>query len=109
MKQDDKLATPAPKITKEITKINWDKTAEEIHNLIRGLSPYPGAYFELNNKQIKVYKSEIVNKNLSAGTPFHDKSNLIIGCGRNSLSLLELQQEGKNILKVEDFLRGFRF
>ena len=109
MKQDDKLATPAPKITKETTKIDWNKTAEEVHNLIRGLSPYPGAYFELNNKLIKVYKSEIVTKNLSAGTSYHNKTNLIIGCGRSSLSLLELQQEGKNKLKVEEFLRGFRF
>lgn len=109
MKQDDKLATPAPKITKETTKIDWNKTAEEVHNLIRGLSPYPGAYFELNNKLIKVYKSEIVTKNLSAGTSYHNNTNLIIGCGRSSLSLLELQQEGKNKLKVEEFLRGFRF
>ncbi len=108
-KQDNNLATPAPKITKEITKIDWNNTAEEIHNLIRGLSPYPGAYFELNEKQIKVYKSEIVNKHLAAEASFHDKSSLIIGCSRNSLSLLELQQEGKNKLKVEEFLRGFRF
>jgi methionyl-tRNA formyltransferase len=112
-KQNDALATPAPKITKEITKIDWNKSAEEIHNLIRGLSPYPGAYFKFDNKIIKVYKSEIIRqspeRNLSAGEIYHDKTRLLVGCGRNLLSLLELQQEGKNRLSVEEFLRGFRF
>ncbi len=112
-KQNDALATPAPKITKEIAEIDWNKSAEETHNLIRGLSPYPGAYFEFNNKIIKVYKSEITEqlpgKNLSAGEIYHDKSKLLVGCGKNLLSLLELQQEGKNKLTVEEFLRGFRF
>lgn len=112
-KQDDTRATPAPKITKEITIIDWNKSAEEIHNLIRGLSPFPGAYFEYNNKIIKVYKSEIIKqfpeKNLSAGEIYHDKTKLLAGCGENLLSLLELQQEGKNKLNVEEFLRGFRF
>ena len=112
-KQNNALATPAPKITREIAEIDWNKSAEEIHNLIRGLSPYPGAYFEFNNKIIKVYKSEIIEqlpgKNLSAGGIYHDKSELLVGCGKNLLSLLELQQEGKNKLKVEEFLRGFRF
>ena len=109
-KQDNNLSTPAPKITKEMTMIDWDKPAKEIHNLIRALSPYPGAYFELDDKIIKVYKSEIIyNKNLESGKIFHDKSELIIGCGENSLLLLELQQEGKKKLTVEEFLRGFRF
>jgi methionyl-tRNA formyltransferase len=109
-KQENNLATPAPKISKEITKIEWNKPAEEIHNLIRGLSPYPGAYFELDGKQIKVYKSIVeTNESLSPGSVYNDKSNFIVGCGKNSLSLLELQQEGKNRLKVEEFLRGFRF
>ena len=112
-KQNDALATPAPKITKEIAGIDWNKSAEDIHNLIRGLSPYPGAYFEFNNKVIKVYRSEIIEqlpgKNLSNGEIYHDKSKLLVGCGKNLLSLLELQQEGKNRLSVEEFLRGFRF
>ncbi len=110
--QDNSLSSPAPKITKEITSIEWNKTAEEVHNLVRGLSPYPGAYFVLNNKIIKIYKSKIVHfpeKLLSAGEVYHDGKDLIVGCSKGSLSLLELQQEGKNRLKVEEFLRGFRF
>ena len=49
-KQDDSLATPAPKITKEICIIDWKKPAEEINNLIRGLSPPPGAFFNLEQQ-----------------------------------------------------------
>ena len=58
--QDNLLASPAPKITKEITKISWNKPALEIHNLIRGLSPYPGASFLHNDKNYKIFKSEIM-------------------------------------------------
>lgn len=110
--QDSILATPAPKITKEITKIDWSKSAEETDNLIRGLSPYPGAYFELNNKIIKVFKANVIHlteRNISAGEIYHDNLDLIIGCGKDSLSLLEVQQEGKKRMKIEEFLRGFHF
>ena len=110
--QDSILATPAPKITKEITKIDWSKSAEETDNLIRGLSPYPGAYFELNNKIIKVFKANVIHlteRNISAGEIYHDNLDLIVGCGKDSLSLLEVQQEGKKRMKIEEFLRGFHF
>ncbi len=109
-KQDDILASPAPKITKEITEINWEKTAEEIHNLIRGLSPFPGAYFRFDNKIIKIFKTKIIQSSkLNPGEIEQSKGNLMIGCGKNSLEVLELQQEGKKRLKVGEFLRGFSF
>ncbi len=60
--QNNEEATPAPKINKETCKINWDKSALEIHNLIRGLSPYPGAFFIHNEKVYKVFQSEISDK-----------------------------------------------
>ena len=108
--QDDSLATPAPKITKEIAKIDWNKPAAEIHNLIRGLSPIPGAFFELNEKIIKIYKSEVIEKtDLSPKQIERTKNELIIGCGKNALKILVLQQEGKKRMGVEEFLRGFRF
>ena len=107
--QDNSLATPAPKITKEIAKIDWDKSAIEIHNLIRGLSPIPGAFFELNGKIIKIYKSEFVNRtDLSPQQIERTKNELIIGCGKDALKILELQQEGKKRMGIEEFLRGFR-
>jgi len=108
--QDDSLASPAPKITKEICKIDWNKPANEIHNLIRGLSPIPGAYFEFKNKIIKVYKSEVIERdNLKPFQIHQTKTELIIGCGENSLRILELQQQGKKRMGIEEFLRGFRF
>lgn len=108
-KQDDSLASPAPKITKEMTEINWNKSAGEIHNLIRGLSPYPGAFFKFGDKIIKIYKSKISTDYSSPGEFKQTKNLLIIGCGKDSLEVLELQQEGKKRLKIEEFLRGFSF
>jgi methionyl-tRNA formyltransferase len=108
--QDDSLASPAPKITKEICSIDWNKSATEIHNLVRGLSPYPAAFFIYNDKVIKVYKSEVVNRNDLKPLQFHQtKTELIVGCGKDALRILEIQQEGKKRMKIEEFLRGFSF
>ena len=107
--QDDSLASPAPKITKEICLIDWNKPAEEIHNLVRGLSPYPAAFFNYNNKVIKIYKTEIVKDfNLKPFELHQTKTELIIGCGKDALRILEIQQEGKKRMNIEEFLRGFR-
>lgn len=109
-KQDDSLASPAPKITKEICLIDWNKSAVEIHNLVRGLSPYPAAFFNYNNKVIKVYKTQIVyDVNLKPFGLHQTKTDLTIGCGKGALRILEIQQEGKKRMSIEEFLRGFRF
>ena len=109
LQQDDSLASPAPKITKEICSIDFNKSAKEIHNLVRGLSPHPAAFFIYNNKVIKIYKTEIVeNINLKPFEFHQTKTELIIGCGKDALRILELQQEGKRRMGVEEFLRGFR-
>ena len=108
--QDDSLASPAPKITKEICSIDWTNTAEEIHNLVRGLSPHPVAFFNYNNKVIKIYKTEIVLDLKLNPFEFHQtKTELIIGCGKDALRILEIQQEGKKRMNIEEFLRGFKF
>jgi len=109
-KQDDSLASPAPKITKEIAEINWNLSAIRIHNLVRGLSPYPAAYFYHNGKIIKVFKTKISNEGeLASGSIRETNGRLIIGCDKSSLEILELQLEGKKRLKTEEFLRGFKF
>ena len=108
--QDDSLASPAPKITKEICRIDWQKSAKEIHNLIRGLSPYPAAFFTFNNKVFKIFKTEIVsNLNLSPFQIHQTKTELIIGCGNNAIRILEIQLEGKRRMSIDEFLRGFSF
>ncbi|HSL89371.1 MAG TPA: methionyl-tRNA formyltransferase [Ignavibacteriaceae bacterium] len=108
--QDDSLASPAPKITKELCLIDWNKSATEIHNLVRGLSPHPAAYFIYKEKVIKIYKTEIVKKlNLKPLEFFQTKNELIIGCGKDAVRIFEIQQEGKKRMLAEEFLRGFKF
>ena len=108
--QDDSLASPAPKITKEICKIDWNKSALEIHNLVRGLSPHPAAFFNYNDKVLKIYKTEIVEKkDLKSFQILQTKTELEIGCGKDAIRVLEIQQEGKKRMGIEEFLRGFKF
>lgn len=106
--QDDSIASPAPKITKEICEINWSKSAADIHNIIRGLSPYPGAFFIKDNKQYKIYKSKVVeNLKLQPAEIYEDKKEMFIGCGEGTLQILEIQPEGRKRMTTEEFLRGY--
>jgi methionyl-tRNA formyltransferase len=108
--QDITLASHAPKINKENGLIDWHKPAFNINNLIRGLSPYPGAYFYFKDKLIKIYNGSVnKEKVLKPGEILSSKEELIIGCGKYSLNVLELQQEGRKKLSVTEFLRGFNF
>jgi methionyl-tRNA formyltransferase len=108
--QDDTLASPAPKIKKENGLIDWNKPAFDINNLIRGLSPYPGAYFYFKDKLIKIYNTSVNKENvLKPGEILSSNRELVIGCGKYSLNVLELQQEGRKKLSVSEFLRGFNF
>jgi methionyl-tRNA formyltransferase len=109
-KQDDSLASPAPKITKEICEIDWNKSAVEIHNLVRGLSPHPASFFIYNEKVIKIYRTEVVERtDLKPFRIEQTKSDLVIGCGKYAVKILELQQEGRKRMMTEEFLRGFSF
>lgn len=109
---ESKAIHHAPKIFKETGKINWENSAESIHNLIRGLSPYPAAWTELEGKICKIYQSKVVPTDLSSipGKTYTDeKSYLRIGTSSGQLEILELQLEGKKRMKTVDFLRGYKF
>ncbi|MCH6199180.1 methionyl-tRNA formyltransferase [Aquiflexum sp. LQ15W] len=111
--QDESLAVHhAPKIYKETCEIDWKKPAYSIHNLIRGLSPYPAAWTLLDGKTYKIYKSEILNKDLNGLQPGEymtdGKKDLIFQTGNGALKILELQMEGKKRLEISDFLRGYK-
>lgn len=107
-KQDDKIATPAPKITKEICEINWNKSAYQIHNLVRGLSPFPGAFFYHNEKLYKVYSTKVLqNSNLKIREISQTKNEIFIGTSENAIQILEIQTEGRKRMKTEEFLRGY--
>jgi len=111
---DEKLLKPAPKIFKNDCKIDWSLTAQEIHNKIRGLSPYPAAWSEFELKdgkqlQFKIYESQMsAGSNLKPGEIFSDGKNFIeVGTGSGSIKLKRLQLAGKKQLPVQDLLRGF--
>lgn len=103
----------APKIFKETCEIDWNKPAEEIKNLIRGLSPYPVAWTSLENKSMKVYdcsKTDIDSSEMTNGEYKTDqKTFLHFAANDNYISINELQLEGKKRMKIEDFLRGYNF
>ena len=108
--QPEEGITYAHKITKEECLIDWNHSAEELHNFIRGLSPYPKAFFNYKDEQIKVLASEVVqNTDLTqkAGTLLDD--NLTVACKDGTALRLEiLQRAGKNPQSRADFLRGFK-
>ena len=112
-KQDEtKALHKAPKIFKETGKINWLDSAENIHNLVRGLSPYPAAWTKIKDKTCKIFKSEVIQGDLKgkdAGEYETDgKTYLFFQTGKNKVSILDLQLEGKKRMPIEDFLRGNR-
>jgi methionyl-tRNA formyltransferase len=107
--QDESLASPAPKIFKDDCRIQWHKTAVELHNIIRGLSPHPCAWTVHHGKNIKLYKSILLEKSIvSPGTVVEvTNESLCIGTGKGVLSIIEIQQEGKKRLGIKEFLRGY--
>ncbi|MCZ7555961.1 MAG: methionyl-tRNA formyltransferase [Bacteroidia bacterium] len=109
--QDDAQATPAPKIFKDTCRLDWTRPARDVHNLIRGLSPYPAAWTHHRGKLIKILRSQVLEEESSgeSGALRIDANGLQVQCGRGSLAILELQQEGKRAMGVEEFLRGYRF
>ena len=101
----------APKIFTETCKINWNKPVAEVYNLIRGLSPYPAAFTELNGKILKIYKGEKEMQPTSSEPgeiETDQKTYLKFTCIDGAISVKELQLEGKKRMTIEDFLRGYK-
>ena len=120
--QDHSLATYAPMLKKEDGKIDWEKPAEEIRNLIRGTLPWPGAYTNLDGKLLKIFKARLVEDcgylntlpldryPRSQGKPGEviksDTGILRVATGKGAIDIQELQIEGGKRLKTDEFLRG---
>jgi methionyl-tRNA formyltransferase len=112
---------PAPKIFKETCQISFNKKSQEIHNFVRGLSPYPAAWTILADKQMKIFRTALVPENqsdlrdldkinTSHYTIYSDhKKKLYVGTEDGFIEILSLQLEGKKRMSTEDFLRGYRF
>ena len=110
IRQNPKLATPAPKIRKSMTQINWSWTSQKIHNWVRGLTPFPGMSTNYKGKRLRVFKTSIQSGiKLSPGIVVEaERDRLIIATAEGALRILELQLEGKKRMKVDDFLKGFK-
>ncbi len=107
-----KIIHHAPKIFTETCKIDFTKTVGEVHNLIRGLSPFPGAFTNLNGKNFKIYKTEKeLTSSIDIGKEFltDGKNYLKFTCANGYVIVKELQLEGKKKMNIEEFLRGYKF
>lgn len=107
---DPNLLKHAPKIFTETCTINWNNTAESVFNLIRGLSPFPGALTKLDDKIFKIFaaQKEICSHQSPAGSVLTDnKTYLKFACADGYLHITDLQLEGKKRMQVADFLRGY--
>ena len=102
--QDHSQATYAKKIDKQETKIHWKIDAKKVLAHIHGLSPSPGAWFEFEGERFKILRAKISSENGKPGYVLDE--NLTIGCGSNSIQILELQRQGKNKQTTKEFLLG---
>ena len=107
----DEILPHAPKIFTETAMIDWSKSVNEIHNLIRGLSPYPGAFTDFNGKTMKIFRAtkEQVRPTTKQGEHETDKKTYMkFAASDGYINVLEMQMEGKKRMFVADFLRGIK-
>jgi methionyl-tRNA formyltransferase len=104
MPQPSEGVTYAEKIAKAETRIDWSRPARDVHNHLRGLSPFPGAWFELDGVRIKALRSTLAEGSGAPGTALDD--NLTIACGDGAVRLTQIQRAGKQPMSTQDFLRG---
>ena len=102
--------TFAPKISSDEEKINWDNSAEKIHNQIRALSPVPGAWCSVmlgsEEKRLKIKEARVVPLDGEPKQILSFKPKLIVACGAQAIEFLQVQLEGKKQMKVGEFLNG---
>ncbi len=100
----------APKIFKADCQIDFGKTSRQVYNFIRGLSPYPAAWFVLHGRQVKVFKAKIAAMPQTASNRIYtDGKTLQIATSDGAIEILELQMEGRARMSVADFLRGYKW
>ncbi len=97
--------TYAKKIDKSEARVDWSMTAEQVDCHIRGLSPFPGAWSEIDGQRVKLLNSRVTEGSGTAGAVLDDM--LTVACGTGAVQLLRLQRAGKGAMEPRDFLRGF--
>ena len=102
-------ATLAPILKKEDGQIDFQRTAQEILNRLRGFQPWPGAYTSFRGKNLHIWAAQPVERSLAAAEIVVESGRLIVGCGSGSaLELLEVQLEGKKRMPAADFVHGYQ-
>lgn len=112
IKQNDSEATYVSVLSKDMAKINWNENAQTIHNLIRGLNPWPVARTVYKGKILKIYSSHVCDKKIGGdvGSVLTDKDGIYVVCADSTLlSLDEIQAEGSKRMTSSEFLRGHTF
>jgi methionyl-tRNA formyltransferase len=104
--QPNEGITYAEKISKSETRIDWSRPAAQVHNHIRGLSPWPGAWFEHEGVRVKALRSTLAQGAGAPGTVLDDK--LTIACGDGAVRLGQVQRAGRAPMSADEFLRGLR-
>lgn len=107
-KQNHEIFTYAPMLSKELSPIDWSKSAQEIHDKIRGLYPWPSAASKLGGKSVKIHKTVLSDAvGSEPGKIVESGKHLIVSCGDNKcVEILEIQAEGKKSMPAADYLRG---
>ena len=106
-KQDEAQVTYAPMLDKSMCPIVWSKSAQQVHNLVRGLHPWPVATMELNGVTFKIHETRIADGNGVPGTILRlSKEGLVIACGEGAIEIRSLQAEGGKRMSAADYFRG---
>lgn len=105
--QDEALSTYAPLLTREMSAIDFTKTAAEVHNQVRGLNSWPSATTTLEGKKLKIHRTRLANAH---GTPgaILSLNPFIVACGEDAVEILELQIEGKKKMTAQEYLCGHK-
>ena len=107
--QDHSQATLAPILRKEDARIDFQRTAQEICNRLRGFQPWPGAFTSFRTKNLHVWSARPLESKLASAELAISTDRLIVGCGGSTaLELVELQPEGKKRMTARDFIHGYR-
>lgn len=106
-KQDEGLATHTSKIDKSLCPLDFSKSAFEVHNKVRGLNPWPVATAKICGKNVKIFSTRLCSNSGKIGEVL-SINPFVVGCGENSVEILELQPEGKKRMTADAFLAGHR-
>lgn len=105
--QDEALSTYAPLLDKEVGRIDWKKPAQEIHDLVRGLNSWPGAYTMLEGQKFKIWRTRLAEGTAEPGEIVSvTKQGLLVGTGEGMLEILEVQAPSKKKMAAGDYVRG---